>query len=171
MDRGLAFLSQTARRQDDVWDRGLQRPGLGTGYSQGSDLQGQAVSGLRAGEDRLPGAHRSWPSTALHPSRKFNSSHMCVTICVPSMWKNAAYGWDHVHPTLRLCARSKNSSKQNPDRVRQLQVSQQPVGAKSTTVKRYVTRVSPTNHRAGNEAPTREEHCEEMQKRAYRVLK
>lgn len=117
MDRGLAFLSQTARRQDDVWDRGLQRPGLGTGYSQGSDL-GQAVRKLTAGEDRLPGTHKSWVSTALHPAREFNSSHMYVTICVPSMWKDAAYGWDHVHPTLRLCAHPKNSSKQNPDRVR-----------------------------------------------------
>lgn len=86
--RGFAFLSQTARRQYDMWDRGLQRPGLGTGYRQGSDLQGQAVSGLRAGEDRLPGAHRSWPSTALHPARKFNSSH----ICVPRMWRMQLMG-------------------------------------------------------------------------------
>lgn len=87
MDKGLAFLSQTARRQDDVWDRGLQRPGLGTGYSQGSHLQGQAVCGLPAGEDRLLGTLKSWPSTALCPTREFNSSHMCVTICVPSMWR------------------------------------------------------------------------------------
>lgn len=82
-----------------------------------------------------------------------------------------------------LCACPENVSEQTLDRVRQLQVAQQLVRERPTTVQRCATKSSPQQHncrasrpishhqaggRAGNHSPTREERHKEMWGRADR---